>query len=42
MSNNIYLIYKHTSPSGKSYIGLTNNYQRRCREHKSSNICIAI
>ncbi len=29
-----YYIYKHTSPSGKSYIGITNNYQKRCRQHK--------
>ncbi|RWZ87180.1 MAG: GIY-YIG nuclease family protein [Hydrotalea sp. AMD] len=41
MSESIYLIYKHTSPSGKSYIGLTNNYQRRCNEHKSSTGCMA-
>jgi group I intron endonuclease len=34
-----YLIYKHTSPSGKSYIGQTNNYDRRCREHQSSTDC---
>lgn len=37
---NNYLIYKHTSPSGKSYIGQTNNYKRRCNSHKSqSNTC---
>jgi group I intron endonuclease len=30
-----YCIYKHTSPSGKSYIGQTNNYKRRCRQHRS-------
>lgn len=28
-----YLIYKLTSPSGKVYIGKTNNYQRRMDEH---------
>ena len=39
MSESIYLIYKHTSPSGKSYIGITNNYQRRCNEHKSNKGC---
>ena len=27
------VIYKHTSPSGKSYIGQTNNYEKRCRQH---------
>ncbi len=32
--NKKYLIYCHTSPSGKSYIGQTNNYKRRCKEHK--------
>lgn len=30
----IYCIYKHTSPSGKSYIGLTKNYNRRSRLHR--------
>lgn len=34
MSHN-YLIYKHTSPSGKSYIGQTNNYDRRNRAHQN-------
>lgn len=29
-----YLVYKHTSPSGKAYIGITNDYDRRCAEHK--------
>lgn len=33
-SNSIYLVYKHTSPSGKSYIGLTNNYEDRCYRHQ--------
>jgi group I intron endonuclease len=33
MEEKIYCIYKHTSPSGKAYIGLTNNYERRCKEH---------
>jgi len=32
MKNN-YIVYKHTSPSGKSYIGITNDYSRRCYEH---------
>lgn len=39
--SNIYLIYCHTSPTGKKYIGQTNNYNRRCREHKTSNRCPA-
>jgi group I intron endonuclease len=37
MSESIYLIYKHTSPSGKSYIGQTNNLQRRTRQHRHSS-----
>lgn len=32
-----YLIYKHTSPSGKSYIGYTKNLKRRNREHSSAS-----
>jgi group I intron endonuclease len=36
MSESIYLIYKHTSPSGKSYIGQTKNYKQRCLRHKST------
>jgi hypothetical protein len=31
----IYVIYKHTSPSGKSYIGQTSNYQLRNKAHVS-------
>lgn len=39
---NNYLVYKHTSPSGKSYIGITNNYKRRCQEHRLTiNECVA-
>ena len=39
----MYLIYKLTSPSGKSYIGQTNNIRKRINSHKSSkNKCIAI
>lgn len=30
---NNFLIYKHTSPSGKSYIGQTNNYNKRIKRH---------
>jgi group I intron endonuclease len=37
-----YLIYKHTSPSGKSYIGQTKDYNRRCAEHQSSDVCRAL
>ncbi|MDD4242770.1 MAG: NUMOD3 domain-containing DNA-binding protein [Bacilli bacterium] len=38
---NNYLIYKYTSPSGKSYIGQTCNLRRRLIEHKNKNGCIA-
>ena len=34
---NDFLIYMHTSPSGKSYIGQTNNYIKRCRAHRNRN-----
>ena len=38
----MYLVYKHTSPSGKSYIGQTCDYDRRCREHQvETNQCKA-
>lgn len=30
-----YLVYKHTSPSGKAYIGITNDYDKRARNHRS-------
>lgn len=36
-----YLIYKYTSPSGKSYIGQTNNIKRRENKHKTENGCRA-
>ncbi len=39
MSKSNFLIYKHTSPSGKSYIGQTNNYARRNHSHKTTNNC---
>lgn len=32
----MYLIYKATSPSGRIYIGVTNNFKRRMKEHMSS------
>lgn len=31
-----YCLYKATSPSGKTYIGITNNFKRRMKEHLSS------
>jgi len=34
--NNQYCVYKHTSPSGKSYIGQTKNLYKRNIEHKSN------
>lgn len=30
-----HLIYKHTSPSGKAYIGQTKNYEIRCQHHRT-------
>lgn len=37
-----YVVYCHTSPSGKKYIGQTNNYEKRCRQHRIwSNKCTA-
>jgi len=38
MSELNYCVYKHTSPNGKSYIGQTNNYKRRCNSHKSCKV----
>lgn len=37
MSDNIYVLYRHTSPSGKAYIGITNDYTRRCEEHQRAD-----
>lgn len=31
-----YIVYKATSPSGRIYIGVTNNFKRRMKEHVSS------
>lgn len=31
-----YILYIATSPSGKKYIGVTNNFKRRIKEHGSS------
>lgn len=39
MSQVIYLVYKHTAPNGKSYIGCTKNYTKRCNDHKNGNKC---
>lgn len=39
MTNNKYLIYKHTSPNGKAYIGQSKDYAKRCLEHKKGNKC---
>lgn len=33
---NLYSIYKHTSPSGKSYIGQTSDLIKRNSQHKST------
>ncbi len=34
MRTNMWMIYKFTSPSGRSYIGQTNNFNRRKRQHQ--------
>lgn len=31
-----YILYKATSPSGRMYIGITNNFKRRMKEHRTS------
>lgn len=31
-----YVLYKATSPSGRTYIGVTNNFKRRMKEHGTS------
>lgn len=31
-----YILYKATSPNGRMYIGITNNFKRRIKEHGSS------
>ncbi len=41
MSEKLYIIYKFTSPSGKSYIGQTCNFTRRKNEHKIMTGCRA-
>lgn len=35
MNKDLYYIYRYTSPKGQSYIGLTNNLDRRELQHKS-------
>ncbi len=38
MSNVLnYIVYKHTSPSGKCYIGITNNYAYRSKQHQQND-----
>lgn len=32
-----YLVYKHTAPNGKAYVGITDDYERRCKQHKSAS-----
>lgn len=36
-----FLIYKHTAPNGKAYIGQTNNLHRRDIVHRNTNGCRA-
>ena len=36
-----YLIYKHTCPNGKSYIGITSDYEKRCIQHQKTRNCSA-
>lgn len=39
---NNYCLYKVTSPSGKMYIGITNNFKRRMKEHGSSKYAFGL
>lgn len=32
----MYIVYRAVSPSGKYYVGITNNFKRRLKEHRSS------
>ncbi len=41
MKEKLYCIYIHTSPSGKSYIGLTKRLKIRERQHQTTNKCPA-
>jgi len=36
-----FLVYKHSSPSGKSYVGVTSNLTKRNSKHRRDNGCIA-
>jgi len=38
-SHHKHVVYKHTAPNGKSYIGITNHYIRRCRQHQKEAVC---
>lgn len=31
-----FIVYIHTSPTGKSYIGITSKYDKRCQQHRSA------
>jgi len=39
MSQVEYIVYRITSPCGKSYIGRTKNYTKRLNDHKNGNKC---
>lgn len=41
MNTQTYCIYRHTSPSGKAYIGQTCDYARRIAAHKGMSLCRA-
>lgn len=36
-----YVVYKHTCPHGKSYIGITSDYEKRCYTHQTTSECKA-
>jgi len=38
-SPHIHVVYKHTAPNGKSYIGITNHYTRRSSQHRNTDAC---
>lgn len=37
MTDHIYVLYRHTSPSGKSYIGITKDYTERTKSHQRAD-----